>query len=346
MKKLILFIIIALFEAFPAVSNANYAPLKFSEINFKDSKSDWIEISVISPPSETIKIKDDKLIAEIPPGLIKNEKYILIHFKSSSAHTESQNSVLHIYSTSSGLTGTTEQITIETTSGIMDTVCWKNDSPTDQEQKDMEELLSGSFWIGECIDSDTVKKGQSIAKTLNPNEAASWQIFNHPTQGEENKIKNSPPHAEIKIQKGNLEFEVPASINLDGSQSYDPDGDSLSYKWTFPDNKIVEKKNPSSYKFGNSGNYEISLTVKDPLGLSDTAKIQINALPKINSEFTDRIEKLKPSDSKKPSPTSSTSNLITWETTITALAIMLIIPLIHLYGKSRAHSSKADPASS
>jgi PKD repeat protein len=122
-----------------------------------------------------------------------------------------------------------------------------------------------------CLNSEDISSNQSIAKT-----ASGWEIFKHPTPGEKNIHTNSAPIAKITIQKGKLENEIPFSINLDGSDSSDPDEDTLTYKWTFPD-KIIEKKNPASYKFEISGTHEISLTVTDTEGLSATETITVHA---------------------------------------------------------------------
>jgi PKD repeat protein len=234
-----------------------------SEVSFKDKSSDWIEILVNSPIKTPLVIKDDGKIAEIPQT--SNINYILIHFKSEKKpHIE--NNVLHIYTPKSGLTGTTEQITLESDEEIIDSVCWKNSTPTESELDDIKELNL----VGKCINSEDISANQSIAKTTN-----GWEIHKHPTPAAENIYYNSPPTAKITIQKGKTEDEVPFSINLDSS-STDPDEDPLTYKWTFPD-KIIEKENPASYKLKISGTYSISLTVTDPEGLSSTDSLQITA---------------------------------------------------------------------
>ncbi len=235
-----------------------------SEVSFKDKTSDWIEISTNSPISSTILVKDDGKIAEIPPTTDVN--YILIHFKSEQESTI-ENNTLHIYTTKSGLTGTTEQITLESNNKIIDSVCWQNSTPTESELEDIKEL----DLAGKCINSEDISANQSIAKTAN-----GWEIFKHPTPAAKNIYHNSPPTAKITIQKGQIEDEVPFSINLD-SASTDPDNDPLTHKWTFP-NQTIEKENPKSYKFEISGTHEISLTVTDPEGLTSTNSLQITAL--------------------------------------------------------------------
>lgn len=271
----------------------NVSPVELSEISFKDKTADWIELKVNSLPTKSLQIKDDKLITTIEPDETKDKKFFLIHLKT-------------------GLTGTTEQVTIESTDGkILDAVCWQNSSPTKSEQKDMEKLIQLNAWNGPCIDSEKVKNNQSIAKI-----GSGWTILNHPTPEKENIILNSPPLAVITLQNSKvtpknsiIKTQLPFSINLDGSKSSDPDGDTLTYKWIFPDNKIIDGKNPKSYKFTKSGNFEISLTVTDSAGKSDTKKLEIQILPKQNETLQSVLTKTKDPTKKTLQP----KNFPTWQ---------------------------------
>jgi hypothetical protein len=288
MKK----ILIILFLITSQTTFANTKPLEFSEISFKDTKSDFIEIKINFMPEDEITICDDGKIAEISPSQISNEQYIVIHFKSEESSFKSENNILHIYTTKKGLTGTTEQITIESETTLIDAVCWENSSPTESELKDKNELIDAQAWQENCINSDEIEKNTSIYKSGTENTKESWQILKHPTPGSTNAFTNSAPIAKIEIQKGALQGPIPFSINLDGSNSYDPDGDALFYKWIYPD-ETFNTKNPKSYKIEKSGNYEISLTVTDEFGASDTEKIQITALNKLQDQQSiDLINKI------------------------------------------------------
>lgn len=60
-----------------------------------------------------------------------------------------------------------------------------------------------------------------------------------------------------------------AVVTLDGSGSYDPDGDELSYSWRIDEQEIGSAALlPWTFSIGTT---EVSLTVTDPLGLSETA---------------------------------------------------------------------------
>ena len=85
--------------------------------------------------------------------------------------------------------------------------------------------------------------------------------------------ENRPPVAKAGQD---LTAEVKSLVTLDGSQSYDPDGDLITYNWSF-----VSIPQESSTTLGNStsakatftpdaeGVYEISLEVKDSKGATD-----------------------------------------------------------------------------
>ena len=54
-------------------------------------------------------------------------------------------------------------------------------------------------------------------------------------------------------------------ITFDGSGSYDPDGDSLTYFWNFGDGNTATGENPT-YAYADTGTYKVVLTVEDRHG--------------------------------------------------------------------------------
>ena len=58
-------------------------------------------------------------------------------------------------------------------------------------------------------------------------------------------------------------------ITLNGSQSSDPDGDSLTYSWEFGDSSTGTSESPD-HIYSETGTYTINLTVTDEHGLTDT----------------------------------------------------------------------------
>jgi len=79
-------------------------------------------------------------------------------------------------------------------------------------------------------------------------------------------IITNPPHANTG---GPYDGYVNQSIILDGSNSYDPDGNIIDYYWDFGDGKNGTGVTPS-HIFAVIGDYTITLTVTDDRGATDT----------------------------------------------------------------------------
>jgi len=76
---------------------------------------------------------------------------------------------------------------------------------------------------------------------------------------------------------------VGQSTSFDGSDSSDPDGDTLSYHWDFGDGEASDEKS-ASHVYEKSGNYRVVLTVKDDSGSdcgmsSDSFVANVNTKP-------------------------------------------------------------------
>jgi len=78
--------------------------------------------------------------------------------------------------------------------------------------------------------------------------------------------ENHAPHAECG---GPYSGEVGKTIYFYSTGTYDPDGDPLSYKWSFGDGSTATGKSPG-HKYSSPGTYTVKLTVTDPDGLSDS----------------------------------------------------------------------------
>lgn len=76
------------------------------------------------------------------------------------------------------------------------------------------------------------------------------------------------------------EYEINNEIAFDGSDSYDPDGDIAFYRWTFGDGTSVVNVEKTSHKYSKEGIYEVTLTVIDDNGSSDTDTTYISVLSK------------------------------------------------------------------
>ena len=68
-------------------------------------------------------------------------------------------------------------------------------------------------------------------------------------------------------------------VTLDGSASSDPDGDALSFSWNVPSGTFVGGTSSSSeiaqVTFPGTGSYNVTLTVTDPDGNSDSASFTV-----------------------------------------------------------------------
>ena len=98
--------------------------------------------------------------------------------------------------------------------------------------------------------------------------------FNPPFNPPEGPTNNNPV-AKI-IVSDIIEF-VDTNITFDGSESYDPDGDGLTYKWNFYDEVTLNEK-IIEYSFSKSGIYSITLTVSDGKGGKDSDSVNIEII--------------------------------------------------------------------
>ncbi len=88
---------------------------------------------------------------------------------------------------------------------------------------------------------------------------------------------NPPPSAIIQADQ---QFGVsPLTVQFNGSSSFDPEGQSISYLWDFGNGDTSTQINPV-YTFeladGRPGSFEVKLTVTDSLGVSNTEQMIIS----------------------------------------------------------------------
>jgi PKD repeat protein len=92
---------------------------------------------------------------------------------------------------------------------------------------------------------------------------------------------NAPPEPRLEILNEKSVYMVGDVVEFDGRSSSDPDGDILMYLWDFGDNQTSTIQQPS-HNYSSSGQYTVTLTVTDPMGLSqqDTVFLMIGQPPK------------------------------------------------------------------
>lgn len=89
--------------------------------------------------------------------------------------------------------------------------------------------------------------------------------FSHPYEINitiNNTGANEPPVAIINEPLNNSHFSVNESIGFNGSLSYDPDNDILTYEWAFDDGNFASD-NVTYHAFSEKGMYNVTLTVND-----------------------------------------------------------------------------------
>ncbi|MEJ6476856.1 collagenase [Pseudoalteromonas piscicida] len=95
--------------------------------------------------------------------------------------------------------------------------------------------------------------------------------------------QNSAPVSQIN---GPYSGEAEQSIAFSSQGSADPDGDLLTYLWRFGDGNESNEANPT-HRYMQAGEYQVSLTVSDPSGLSHmsstTALISATSSNKLHS---------------------------------------------------------------
>ena len=100
---------------------------------------------------------------------------------------------------------------------------------------------------------------------------------------------NQPPVADAgpnqTVGDGNCNGQE--LVTLDGSGSFDPDGDALSFTWTEPPGDSVIATGAQPSVIFATGIHTIGLTVEDPFGSSDsdTVVIKVIACTPVGGEF-------------------------------------------------------------
>ncbi len=98
-------------------------------------------------------------------------------------------------------------------------------------------------------------------------------------------IENQPPVALASTDV--VAGQVPLLVNLDASDSYDPDGNIISYNWTFGDGESSDEIYPG-HTYVQPGIYTVQLTVTDSdeaIGTTELEIVVIEEIPEVAINF-------------------------------------------------------------
>ena len=90
------------------------------------------------------------------------------------------------------------------------------------------------------------------------------------TDTDEIVVTVNPNQAPIANAGPDQSSFVGTIVNFDGSESFDPDGDIVSYEWNFGDGTATGSGIVASHSYGAVGNYTVVLTVTDNGGATAT----------------------------------------------------------------------------
>jgi glucose/arabinose dehydrogenase/PKD repeat protein len=92
------------------------------------------------------------------------------------------------------------------------------------------------------------------------------------------RLRFTDPHNTVPRVVARVDAMSPDTLTAQFSSdgSFDPDGDVLTYRWSFGDSQFSAEPNPS-HVYAAPGVYQVALTVSDPFGASDSASFSLNA---------------------------------------------------------------------
>lgn len=243
-------------EATPSVLSEPEARLLITEVNFKNTQTDWVELYYESPSGRSLNLSgisfaDDSKFKTVANFTAQSGQYLLLTFKSTTPDASP-----YLYTTRTGLTGTTEQFIVYDKNGkVLDAVCWTSSNPTTDEITDMMELFGLSGWhsadTSGCIKSDLVKNNMSISRIgfTDTNTAGDWKITENLTPGatnaggatDETAIETTTPEV-APAQETNTATENTSSADTD-AEDLSTTTDAIIAQ---PDNATAEGTNAST----------------------------------------------------------------------------------------------------
>lgn len=154
--------------------------------------------------------------------------------------------------------------------------------------------------------SSTAPEGQSFALIL-----SGWNWTTTPTPGQENILTvTATPNQKPKAIAGeNKKIYLNEEATFDGSNSYDPDNNPLTYFWDFGDGSSATSA-IATHKYTKEGKYTVKLTVEDGRGGTDDDTLSVSVAKKKEEKKTIK-KKIDKKEVQKPKGPFSRDIIIT-----------------------------------
>ncbi|KQC29410.1 PKD domain-containing protein [Flagellimonas eckloniae] len=111
----------------------------------------------------------------------------------------------------------------------------------------------------------------SVTLTVNDNEGGE-DITSIDVLAQEIPVNMMP----VAIADGTADGIISYKVNFSSSESYDPDGNIVSYEWDFGDGNMSNEENPM-HTYASGGDYYVTLTVTDDDGEEGFTSIEVSA---------------------------------------------------------------------
>lgn len=145
------------------------------------------------------------------------------------------------------------------------------------------------------LDSDTPGDSRSSKPQIFSSPERVWVVWEDDRNGNRDIYLNTTNELPQAVAGPDQSVEYESRVYLDGSDSYDPDGDDLRFFWQFisvpigSTTKLYQERSKSPwFRADQIGKYEIELTLQDPFGGVDREKVTIRSIlrlyPPINFE--------------------------------------------------------------
>ena len=127
---------------------------------------------------------------------------------------------------------------------------------------------------------------------------------------EENSNSNSYPIA--RISPSNPKIQANETIVFSASDSTDPDGDDLSFTWTFEGDSMQYEGETVERKYDEGGSYSVMLSVIDSTGLTDEAETTVNVVEDYHAEASGDVDDGETDEVEFPVQSGAISVYIAW----------------------------------